>query len=413
MNKRFTQTLTVFICCSVLLPGVTFASQNGLVISEFRIGTASDSYDEYVVIKNTGAEDQKLDGYTFSKKASTGTASTIYTFSKTANYILESGKEVTLANKNGYTGTRDHFDYSSSIAANNTLVLKDSSGKIIDEVGYGDAVEYEGTPIPVVSPDDIWLRTDDKDSDNNEQDFANKNAPKPVALDQNANNLIISEVLPNPTDGTEWIEIYNPTNQMVNLSGLKLCDLLGKVHCFSFNVNESISPFSYKTFDQSSTRITLNNDGDAAELVDFNGNVINSTEQYTDSATGESFSFFGSTWKWTKVATPGEPNIFESTLDAEKVIAPKTQTKTSKTKATSAVVDENVGSQEVASEVKSAEVIAKPDNQVAKTESAKIGRKEIGIGAIVLAFVLLLGYTISEYREKIYEFYHKISRRNK
>ena len=202
-----------------------------------------------------------------------------------------------------------------------------------------------------------------------------------------SDKIILSEVMPNPegTDtDTEWIEIYNPTNRTVKLVGLKLCDILGKIHCFPFSQEESISAFSYKSFEQTSTRITLNNDGDGGAILDDADNVIFETELFESSSEGESFSLFGSNWKWTNMPTKNTPNIFVSTLEKE---APAKK-KTSKKKTSSSTLSEKeTEAKNSDNEVKAAETIfATGENE--KEKGFQIGKKEIGWGSIVLAIFL-------------------------
>lgn len=80
-------------------------------------------------------------------------------------------------------------------------------------------------------------------------------------------NPYLTEVVPNPSTGFEWVEIYNPNNTKINLSGWIIGDSTSSNRKTISNLE--ISPNSYATFEITSS-ILNNNDSDYAEL--WNGN---------------------------------------------------------------------------------------------------------------------------------------------
>jgi hypothetical protein len=137
-----------------------------------------------------------------------------------------------------------------------------------------------------------------------------------VLIDKNTEKLLITEIMPNPSEGSEWFELYNPTNSRINLNGLKICDGLGSTHCYYFAKDDYIDS-GYKTYDKGQTKITLNDSGDYLTLSNASDEVIMETDGFEGADDGISFSLFGIDWKWTKSATKGSTNIFEDIVEVE------------------------------------------------------------------------------------------------
>lgn len=94
------------------------------------------------------------------------------------------------------------------------------------------------------------------------------------------NPLILSEIMASPdTDQNEWIEIYNPSSELISLNGLCFYDESKKSRCISGDV--FISPTSYFTHFFSSG--FLNNDGDTVTF-------INSSVTYSKAPNNKSYS---------------------------------------------------------------------------------------------------------------------------
>lgn len=394
----------------LFVPKFSFAASK-LVIDEFQIGKTGASNEDYVTIANYGDIDVKLDGYSLIRKNSDGsTTSNLYIFSKTANYYIKKGLKLKIANKL-YTGTFDlrYSNSSSYISTDDILVLKNGT-TIIDTVGFNNAEEYEGNPVPNVRPDVFYVRKEGVDTDNNENDFVSSVKTVPVVIDLNANKVVISELLPNPDGGEEWFELYNPTNLGISLANLKICDALGARHCYFFNKVDTLLAGAYKTYTQSITKITLNNDGDWLELYDMSDNLLTDTGgNYGVADKGVSLALFGTDYQWTKSLTPAAQNIFTDTIEVEadtELPATKAKAKVSVAKkavvsatATTVAADATPG---VA--VKAAETVKAP----ATVAGVPISRKTLGWALICLAILLVLGYTLWYFRSYAKDIYDKI-----
>jgi len=399
----------------VFMPALSFAN-SALVIDEFQIGETGASNEDYVVIANYYDSDINLTGYSLIRKNNDGsTISNLYIFPKSANFYIKKGQKLKFANKS-YTGLFD-FRYSNSssyISTDDTLVLKNGDN-IIDRVGFNNAEEYEGNPIPIVRADAYYVRSEGVDTDNNENDFESSVKVVPIIIDQNANKLVISELLPSPKSGEEWFELYNPTNLDISLANLKICDVLGSTHYYSFDEEDYLPANSYKTYAQSLTKITLNNNGDFLELYDISDNLItDSGGDYGDSDKGISLALFGSEYRWTKAVTRAGENVFVDIIEIEEEPVAKPKTTKSKvvkaikktTTASTSIDNETVLDDEA--EVKAAKTVSPADT----VQKVIVNNKVLGWGLIGLAILLVLGYTLWYFRDYAKNIYDKIKRRD-
>lgn len=133
----------------------------------------------------------------------------------------------------------------------------------------------------------------------------------------NPSDLVINEVLPAPTDGDEWLELYNKTSKTIDLSKLVLLDLrAGKF--VTTTLSGSIGPQEFVVVRD--VVGSLNNTGDTLVLQRLDGLII-------DSVTYPSFSTVNHSWarKYDGVdtnsdsdfaltirPTPGAKNIIEA-----------------------------------------------------------------------------------------------------
>ncbi|MBN2585306.1 lamin tail domain-containing protein [Patescibacteria group bacterium] len=139
-----------------------------------------------------------------------------------------------------------------------------------------------------------------------------------------AAQIIITELLPNPGGGDiEWIEIFNPTNQAVNITGWQLMDKSKRRYIFNAldwiaiqsddeteDTQLIIEPGQYLLIDQDITGIHLNNSGgEEVYLIDSEDNIIN-TVTYTSTAKRDYVYVLAPNekWFWTAEATPGAAN---------------------------------------------------------------------------------------------------------
>lgn len=393
--QKLKSYLPVLALIIFFVPGLSCAESSTLVstlvIDEFRTRSESDVSDEYIAIANYGDVAMPLSGYVVSKMtpSSSGFGTPIYTFS---DFSLGASEKIVLAHAD-YNGTATLAD------SNNVIVLHTDSA-VIDSVAYGEKV----LPYTEVSALDdpargvAYKRVNNPELGNNRLDFEPYFPPLPI--DPNAAKLVISEVLPNPETGDEWFELYNPTSQNISLENLKICDALGRRHCYRFAADSFITAESYQAYEQPITKITLNNDGDWLELYDGNGELITTSgENYGEADNGISLSLFGSKYEWTATPTPGEQNIYTDTIEIEEKTTSKTKKSTAKKTSSASVPAVTVEKTEEAQDV----VVAEETAQTLGAETkAAVNNSVLGWVLIGLAISLIVGYICWAYGKIIY-----------
>jgi len=119
--------------------------------------------------------------------------------------------------------------------------------------------------------------------------------------------MIISEFLPNPigkdTEG-EWIELFNNSQEAVDLSGWQIKDASGK----AFFLKNKIGPGQYSVLDYKTTKISLNNNAETLFLYDQKGNLIDKVEFAAAAPEGKSLISQNGQFIFTNEPTPGKTN---------------------------------------------------------------------------------------------------------
>lgn len=145
--------------------------------------------------------------------------------------------------------------------SSDTIYIYDSTNNLIDQLIYlkGQlnlnsrttntcAPSLSPSPLPTILPTSIPTLIPTYE-------------PTPTIFN---NPLILSEIMANPdTDQNEWIEIYNPSSQVILLKDLCFYDESQHSRCISDEV--SILPISY--FSHSFSSGFLNNDGDTVTFL--------------------------------------------------------------------------------------------------------------------------------------------------
>jgi len=146
--------------------------------------------------------------------------------------------------------------------------------------------------------------------ENDEEEIIIANIPE---INFNINELFISEFIPNPegSDEYEWIELYNNSNEDINLLGWQIDDQEGGSNPYIFKEDTIIKTKDFLILNRSETKITLNNKNDFVRILNPLGDVWQETD-YNNILEGESYSwdFNNNEWFINDTPTPGENNIF-------------------------------------------------------------------------------------------------------
>lgn len=114
-------------------------------------------------------------------------------------------------------------------------------------------------------------------------------------------SLKINEFMPNPSTGSEWIELYASTTQGYSLENLELYDSVGKIASL-----HGFATSSYHVFLLSSSK--LNNGGDTVTLKKSDGSIID-TFSFSQSHAGYSWARDANgDWSETVSPTQGKEN---------------------------------------------------------------------------------------------------------
>jgi len=215
----------------------------------------------------------------------------------------------------------------------------------LDLLGYGDnadSPEFAPAPAPAASKSLKRTVTEDGDyidTQNNAEDFVVADSPHPqhtlpiVATEQDESEaedeaenenpikeeptvtylkLQISELFIDPksplTDANdEFVELYNPNNSSVDLTGYKVQtgSSLQYSHTFESGL---IAAKSYKAFKSSSTGLTLANSGGRAQVLAPDSSVAADLVAYEKADSGSSWARFDDGFEWTSSVTPSAEN---------------------------------------------------------------------------------------------------------
>lgn len=224
--------------------------------------------------------------------------------------------------------------------------------------------------------------------------------------------LQISELLPNPappaSDSTdEYIELYNPNNEAVDLNGYKLQTGNSFGYSYTF-IQGTLQPHEYRAFYVTETGTLLANSGSRARLLGPAGQIIYETEAYGEAKEGQTWAYVAgpltSDWQWTTALTPNAPNVLALPLikaaavkstSAKTAAKPKTAAKTASAKKTTATAKAKTP------KATGTSALSESDDPEATVNSIHPGIVA-GVGA------LALGYGLWEYRHdlrnRLYQF---------
>lgn len=350
---------------------VSAVTPPALIFSEIKVRNDTLGFNEYVEIYNPGATNVSLNDYYIEYlNSSLPTIEQQFTQAVIADGLLEAGKSLILAQ----TETDPNLPNSRKLAfsslsdSNGTLRIVNNKDEVVDQFSWTSTLAMAIAPVQYLSSatstkiqsfnrnkdldgnyilvEPTWLLTTPSpqssellplpepepeqspditppvyttpDNPNNEEaNSAELPADTTPSADEPNSALppVITELLPNPappaTDADdEFIEIYNPNNQAIDLSGYKLQS--GSSFSYSYTFEDVLlEPLAYKAFSIKQTGNILSNTKGQARLLDENGVVVAQTNVYESADEGDAWALINGVWQWTITPTPGAPNILE------------------------------------------------------------------------------------------------------
>ncbi|EKE20313.1 MAG: nuclease [uncultured bacterium] len=266
-----------------------------VILSEIYPNTEKET-DEFVEIINAGSNCVNISNWIIKDSTETASHKTILP----VETILESGEYFYLE-KNLYLNND-----------NDIVFLLDKNGKEIDKREYENAIRgnsfglfdigWRWTLEPTKGEENI-LKIKEMESED-DVDTSNK-----VYSDQ----IYLTELFPNPSQSQyeEYIELYNGTNEDVDLEGWMLRDS-SKTGKYIFSESVILKSQKYLAIFKEKFKFALNNSGDeSVTLFDPNGKEVSRVE-YNGSKKNVSFNLDGLRWRGSKFLTPGAENILNN-----------------------------------------------------------------------------------------------------
>lgn len=266
--------LGVFFCFSVQ------AQTDHLVISEVQItGGTGKTKNDFIEIYNPTESAVDLDGMRLVKRTKSGTSDTTIK-SWTAQTLVPAQGYYLWANSS-YTDLTPNTATSGYVSNNNGIALRqgsEDSGEIIHALAWGSAEnvfaainlfsENPGANQSIERQGDGWFLQTNPNPETTP--YSPEEQPEEIVEESiQAGDIVINEFVPNPTDGIEWIELYNTTGVAIDLAECAIWDGTNKS---IKSLSGSIGAQGFFVVELSSAR--LNNSGDIIIFKGSDGIVI-------------------------------------------------------------------------------------------------------------------------------------------
>jgi len=336
-----------------------------LVISEIQTtGGTGYTTDEFVELYNPTETDVGLAGWKLTKKTAAGKEYVLV--DNFGEKSIKSHSFFLITHPSGYAGQTApdlYYTTTNSISDNNTVILYDGAGQIVDKIGFGSTTDFEGETLgnpsgkksverkakaestveTMAEGGSDYFLGNAEDTDNNKNDFITRDNPEPqnsssepeyltykvpdapqtptdngeTKTDEQkneetaaySNKIIISEFFPNPagSDDGEFIELKNIGDTDIDLNGWKLGDNSLRKYIMQSVI---IKAGEFLSIDKKVSGVSLNNNGDAVKLYQPDDNLLAKVE-YKTCQEGQSYNLINGQWVWSDEVTPGKENILK------------------------------------------------------------------------------------------------------
>ncbi len=312
----------------------------GCKVSDVTVCT-EDGKMEFIELYNPKSTAQLLQGWNVQYASASGKNTTTLA---TLNGTLDANGYLLLAHAGYYSGADVLFgatDTKSSgmlAKTGGSVQIVNGSGTVIDLIGWGSSTTRVETiaaraPNPGQSLQRKTSNGTMDDTGNNAQDFivASTSTPQgngytsttpdpsgeippaagsgPTTSGLTCEGVLISELLSNPTGtdtGHEFIELYNPTDDVIPLDGCSL-QTTGNKKAYDLTGN-ILETHTYRAFYSDKTGLTLPNaSGGSVWLLSRTDELQNIAYPGTI-ASDVAWARFGNTWQETYKPTPGTAN---------------------------------------------------------------------------------------------------------
>lgn len=124
--------------------------------------------------------------------------------------------------------------------------------------------------------------------------------------------IVITELLPNPASsdtGNEYIELFNPNSDNVSLKGYKVVTGSALDKTYTLNDDLKVQPGQYLMIPNSLLGFMLTNTTSRARLIAPAGNIVSTTDTYTNALESYGWALIDDLWQYTDRPTPAAANL--------------------------------------------------------------------------------------------------------
>lgn len=259
------------------------------------MGTEVSFNDEWIELKNNTQEEISLDGWILKADDGTPEISLAGKIPAKGFYLLERTDDDTVQEI-----TADLIYKGALGNSGENLKLFDVSGNLVDEVNCQDGwlAGDNGAKLTMERTESGWENSAEPGGTPKAENSAGIIITEVGPLSTYPAGIIFSEILPSPEGPdaeNEWIKIYNQNDFEVDLSGWQIKDTIGRTT--TYTLNSKIKELSSLILSRPETKITLNNDGDGLELINPNGEIVDSVT-FAEASLGQSYIRTSSGWQW-------------------------------------------------------------------------------------------------------------------
>ena len=217
-------------------------------------------------------------------------------------------------------------------------------------------------------------------------------------------SIIISEF------SNEWIEIFNQSDHVANLTNWQLKNQKASSSPFLFPANSLMAPNQFLVLRQEITKIELDNDSDQIQLIYPDGSIGAEVSYLSEDKEIFCIAFDNDNYFWTKIPTPGSANIISRGIKNQKETFssnnPEPDIKQTQeipeVLATNLTENQNFDTQEISTTSINNLLKEIPKNNIQNTQSASISQniqsnqksKLILYLSIIVSSSLMLGWVI-------------------
>lgn len=303
-----------------------YAASANLVLTQIQAGGTGAALQELIVIYNNSTEEVDISDWCIQNKSGLSFAC-LQADDPTQVLILPAMSSATIASTafddmssiNDFTTVYAQTNQSSGaiVGGNDNISLVNQAGEIIDNHSWTTSLlggmlyarnHSPETPLTYFDTDSVG-------------DWTVK-SPSFVPEDQTIQRprvveeipilpIRVTEMLPNASGsdtGNEFIELYNPNDQSINLNGYQLWygPLLDKM--VAFPEGAIIDPTSYKAFTNAELGYTLLNSSSRVRLLAADAQFVDETPAYEDPGDDVVWALIDELWQYSDRPTPGEAN---------------------------------------------------------------------------------------------------------